>query len=229
MSISTSVGKPEYEAIPGLNVTYSLHSLEASHADAAAMALARAFMDDPLFEFIAPDADQRRRWLPVVMREAIRTAGTQSRSRVVLSESGRVVAAVVAGAYPPSLLSQLRQQALSLLFPVPWVPRLLPLLRVFKYMDDWEQRHYQPPHRYVYFIGVAPEHQHRGLGRKMMNALLAEGDAEGLPVYLETVKESNVRFYQALGFRIMDACRSHPEGPEAWMMLREVNHDPDKT
>lgn len=203
-------------------MTYSLEALQATHRDAAAMALARAFHQDPLFEFIAPNPVQRTQWLPVVMRESIAAVGLESKSRVVLSDSGRVVAAMVAGKYPPSLLSQLRQQFTTFLFPLPWVPRLGPLFRIFRYMDDWEQRHHPAPHHYVYLIGVTPEHQHRGLGRMMMRELIKEADTDRMPVYLETVRETNVQFYNSLGFRITDECRSHPQGPTAWMMLRDV-------
>ncbi len=202
-------------------MNYSLHALEPSHHEAAAMALALAFVEDPLFEFIAPDPDQRRAWLPLVMLESIRAMKRDSRSRVVMSDSGQVVAAMIAGVYPPPLLAQLRQQVMTFLFPLPWVPRLRPLFRVFRYLNDWERRHPKMPHHYVNLLGVVPDHQHRGLGRLMMRALLAEGDAEGIPVYLETVTEPNVRFYQSLGFRIMDTCQSYPEGPHTWMMFRD--------
>ncbi len=201
---------------------YSLHALEPFHHEPAAMALALAFIEDPLFALVAPDPDQRRAWLPIVMQESIRAMTRDSRSRVVISDSGQVVAAMIAGGYPPSLLAQLRQQLISLLFPRPWVPRLRPLLRVFRYLNDWEQRHPKLPHHYVNLLGGVPDHQHRGLGRMMMSALLAEGDAENIPVYLETVTEPNVRFYQSLGFRIMDTCQSHPDGPHAWMMFRDA-------
>lgn len=128
---------------------------------------------------------------------------------------------MIAGSYPSPRRVQFRQQLLTLLLPRPWIPIPRYAFRVFRYLNDWARRHYSGPHHYVYAIGVEPSHQHRGLGRRLIRPLLDEADGEGLPVYLETLTESNLRFYRSLGFRVTDSCRSHPEGPMTWMLIRE--------
>ncbi len=41
---------------------------------------------------------------------------------------------------------------------------------------------------------------------------------DGLPIYLETAKPENVRFYQGMGFELLDEWNI-PRGPRMWSML----------
>lgn len=45
--------------------------------------------------------------------------------------------------------------------------------------------------------------------------------SEGLPVYLETAKESNVRLYRKLGFTLIGEWDAPEVGPHFWSMLCE--------
>jgi ribosomal protein S18 acetylase RimI-like enzyme len=55
-------------------------------------------------------------------------------------------------------------------------------------------------HWYLATLGIAPAAQRRGLGRALLEAFVARVDADGLPAWLETDRERNVRFYEAAGF-----------------------------
>lgn len=208
--------------MPGGTAGYRLEELGAEREEEATGALVGAFMTDPLMTFIVPDERQRRRWLPIAMRELVRFSRKGGRSRVAVDSSGRVTATLAVGAYPPPLAAQLRNLIRGLLLPTPWEPNLRHLLKIFRYMSAWEAMHLRTPHHYVYVIGVAPEHQHRGLGRRLMRDLIKRSDAEGIPVYLETQTESNVPFYEALDFKVTEMRRPSPEGPPVWAMLRPV-------
>jgi len=48
----------------------------------------------------------------------------------------------------------------------------------------------------------------------------ASGDAEGLPAYLESSKESNVPFYERHGFAVTETF-DLPDGPRLWLMWRD--------
>ncbi|MBN2004023.1 MAG: GNAT family N-acetyltransferase [Anaerolineae bacterium] len=50
---------------------------------------------------------------------------------------------------------------------------------------------------------VAPELQGRGLGGKMLRALIEKSEQAGVYIYLETQTEENVRMYEKFGFEVV--------------------------
>lgn len=59
------------------------------------------------------------------------------------------------------------------------------------------------PHYYLGVIGVAPEHQGRGIGQALLQAFsaLSANDPNSCGVYLETATPTNLGFYEKSGFR----------------------------
>jgi hypothetical protein len=50
-------------------------------------------------------------------------------------------------------------------------------------------------------------------------------DADGLPAYLETQKESNVPFYRRHGFEVVGTKQLPVGAPNIWLMWREIRAD----
>ena len=65
------------------------------------------------------------------------------------------------------------------------------------------KQHAPGPHWYIFSIGVQPARQGQGLGSQLMQHVIDQADPLGIPIYLETELERNVRFYRALGFDIL--------------------------
>lgn len=57
---------------------------------------------------------------------------------------------------------------------------------------------------YLWFIGVAPETQGKGLGSLLMNEIIKIANSQNLPIYLETSMEQNLPFYERAGFKIFN-------------------------
>ena len=76
----------------------------------------------------------------------------------------------------------------------------------------------------VHTIGVDPAWQRRGVGRTLLNALLAKADAARAPVFLEvrTDNEPAIRLYEAHGFTRIGLRRRYyqPSGADAYTMAR---------
>jgi ribosomal-protein-alanine N-acetyltransferase len=76
----------------------------------------------------------------------------------------------------------------------------------------------------VMTVAVAPEHQGRGLGRRLTQALVDVAAAEGAGQLLLEVRADNLpaqRLYQRLGFeRIAVRRRYYQDGGDAWIMRR---------
>ncbi|WP_188930191.1 GNAT family N-acetyltransferase [Puia dinghuensis] len=58
------------------------------------------------------------------------------------------------------------------------------------------------PFYYLWFIGVRPEAQNRGIGSSLLEEILAESDAIQRPLYLETSTTRNLPWYKKFGFEI---------------------------
>ena len=56
---------------------------------------------------------------------------------------------------------------------------------------------------YLLVIGVAPQFQGQGFAGKLVRALIDQSEQAGVPIYLETETESNVRMYEHLGFEVV--------------------------
>lgn len=111
----------------------------------------------------------------------------------------------------------------------PTLERLLP--RMVEIAGDRAQAHAaaeatMAPHRplepawFLGTVGVRPSAQGRGLGRAVIEPGLAAADADGVPAFLETSTEANVRVYEALGFEITAEYDLPDGGPRTWAMLR---------
>src|ERR1019366_7785654 len=55
---------------------------------------------------------------------------------------------------------------------------------------------------YLWFIGVDPKEQNRGIGSGLLGEIIKEGFSKGRPVYLETSTVKNIPWYEKFGFKI---------------------------
>ena len=76
-------------------------------------------------------------------------------------------------------------------------------------------------HAYLWFLGVAPAAQGRGVGSALLRAANARLDAEGLPAYLETGTERNVALYRRHGYEVLSEHKARADAPTRWSMWRE--------
>lgn len=76
----------------------------------------------------------------------------------------------------------------------------------------------------IHTIGVTLAYQGRGIGRRLLRALLERADSGGYPVYLEvrTDNETAIGLYEANGFHKLGIRRHyyHPSGADAYTMER---------
>lgn len=75
---------------------------------------------------------------------------------------------------------------------------------------------------YLMIIGVDPEYQGKGYGKKLLAALLAESEQKKLPIYLETATQRNVSMYEKIGFKVIGKVVHPVINLPQWQMLREI-------
>lgn len=190
---------------------------EAGVPDRAAVthSLAEAFWDDPMSTWASPHDGAR----PRVLR---RFFSVQLRHRLpagfVYTDEARTGAAIWA---PPKTWRTTAFQDLQLMHAFAH-PRHWPHAPIVAYgLLGLERAHPpEPPHFYLATLGVSPAAQGRGLGSRLLQPVLELCDADGVPAYLVSSKESNIAFYSRHGFRVTQEI-SLPRGPTVWAMWRE--------
>ncbi|MET9897767.1 GNAT family N-acetyltransferase [Streptomyces sp. NPDC006446] len=76
-------------------------------------------------------------------------------------------------------------------------------------------------HAYLWMIGVAPERQGEGLGSALIESVLERCDREGLAAYLEASNDGSRALYERLGFVLTGRPLDLPDGPRMWPMWRD--------
>jgi len=95
--------------------------------------------------------------------------------------------------------------------------------RLLAIRADLDKHHpMQRRHAYLWFLGVAPAAQGRGVGSALLRAANARLDAEGLPAYLETGTTRNVALYRRHGYEVISEHRARADAPLMWSMWREA-------
>jgi len=81
------------------------------------------------------------------------------------------------------------------------------------------------PHHHLNMVGVRPDRTGRGLARKLVEAVhaLADADVTSSGVSLNTESESNVAFYQHLGYHMLGHARV-AEDLQTWAFFKPTGH-----
>jgi GNAT superfamily N-acetyltransferase len=84
---------------------------------------------------------------------------------------------------------------------------------------------------YVFLVGVRPECQGMGLGRRLTECVLDRARAEGKAVYLEATSDSSRRFYARLGFKQVGLVEADGDrdAPPLFAMIWEPEGDSHTT
>jgi hypothetical protein len=103
--------------------------------------------------------------------------------------------------YPEKKKAKLK----TILWDIRFVLKSLGLNNLFKVLKrESAIRKIQPKGNlfYLWFIGVDPQHQHQGLGTKLLEEMKADAKKENRIMCLETSTLKNIPWYQQSGFNI---------------------------
>jgi GNAT superfamily N-acetyltransferase len=174
----------------------------------------RAFQDDPLITWMLPPEDFDRR-ATLLFDSLIRAS--------MLHESIYTTDDVVGAAMwaPPEAWVFSDEQTAMMAEPFAEAAgeRIDHALGV---LIELSEVHPSEPHWYLEVLGTHPDWQRRGIASAVLAPVLSICDADGLPAYLETQRESNVPFYRRHGFDVIGTKQLSNGGPKMWLMWREV-------
>jgi len=84
--------------------------------------------------------------------------------------------------------------------------------------EAFEALHPSAPHWYLATLGVDRPARRRGVGAALLSRWLEGVDRDGVPAYLETDSEQNIRFYERAGFSLNG--ETSVLGVRAWQLRR---------
>jgi ribosomal protein S18 acetylase RimI-like enzyme len=189
----------------------------AADVDTLVEVLARAFDDDPVPRWLFRGERRRRRGLRTFFAVQLRH---------VYLDGGEVwTTDDLAGAAMWAAPDKARPGWRDLLHLAPVVPALVGLGRDLpdagRLLAAVDNARPKVAHWYLATLGTDPVRQGTGVGSALVRTLLDRVDADGLPAYLESSKESNLSFYARLGFEVTGEIHAPRGGPTLWLMWRE--------
>jgi GNAT superfamily N-acetyltransferase len=186
-----------------------LRRATAADVERLRTALADAFFEDPMLNWLMPSDRTRRaqlrRYFGIELRHY-----TLPRGRVWATAdlAGAALTLPPRAWRAPTRVTLLEGSAFR-----------THLVRAARVGAAMEWRHIRGAHYYVRDIGVLPSRQGQGLGSALLHPTLERCDREGLPAYLEASSERSAALYERLGFKIKRELRVGAS-PPLWLMLR---------
>jgi len=94
--------------------------------------------------------------------------------------------------------------------------RVAAFLRIFA---EWKLAAPQEPHLYLAALGVDPAFAGYGVASTLLTDGLDRADAQGLPVFTQTLDAESIGFYERFGFQVLREVE-HLEGITSYFLLR---------
>lgn len=192
-----------------------------------ARSLGHAFWDDPLYRWLFPDVMTRRarttRFHALFAGFAYVPDGTADVVEERVESPPRPVVRGAAWWDAPGHGAEARPS--FLLRSLPHLAGMVGFSRlpaVSRYFARVGEARPVEPHWYLAAVGADPVAQGTGVGSALMRAGLERADADGLPVFLETMSPDNLPFYERYGFRVTRVL-DETGTPTAYSMLRPAS------
>lgn len=186
--------------------------------DGLSAVLARAFHDDPPFEWLLPDEGSRPRRLARLFATMIGIEALPYGGVDIACAGEDVLGGAIwlpPGRWEPTLLEKIRSA------PGHWRAVASAEIRAARLGHALSRTHPKQPHWYLKSIGIDPASQGRGVASLLLRSRLAAVDQAGQPAYLEASKLSGVPVYERFGFRTTGTIPMPSGAPVVTKMWRE--------
>lgn len=158
--------------------------------------LAESFTDNKSVNYVVRQGRQRGERIRRLMEYSFDVCNTFG--EVWISDNGEACALIL---LPDKKTVSIR----TLLWDVKLATTVIGLRRIQAVMDRERKIKSFHPHEpicYLWFIGVNPNYQHKGIGSDFIQEVIKECEHKKRPIYLETSVVQNLSWYQKFGFEI---------------------------
>jgi len=196
--------------------------LSKKHIVSAGIILGMALNDDPISIHVLPDSNERILKMKHVF-QAVTCLGVRYGESYASSKNLEGVANWI----PYKTFKEYKFRMLKCGIKAKIYKLGLKASKRFKPIEEYgtkmHKKHAPGKHWYLETLGVDPKFQGKGIGSSLVIFKLKEIDLQGLPTYLETSTEKNVKFYEKLGFKVVEEVLIPETEVTQYYMLREVN------
>jgi ribosomal protein S18 acetylase RimI-like enzyme len=198
----------------------AIAKIDASRLDEAAALLSRAFFDYPMWQWVLPDEEHRRRALPVSARASVQSGlllgeayarGEPMHGMAIWAPPGMADSDVDPGG------TRIDWNAVVDAVGAAGMRRFEAMIEVQRALHE---KHIPPGGWYLPWLGVDPASQRTGAGTALLRDMFARLDPQGIATFLETEKEANVPYYLKHGYEIVHEGVLPDGGPGFWCFLR---------
>lgn len=177
-----------------------LYKLEKKDIDKAVETLSRSFCDYPLLEYIMGEKYNKEN-VKIFLKFMVKYAVLYGEAYAASSGIEGIILFTDFENYNFTLVRVLRCGGLS------FMKFAKDVGRRFKEFDEFSLKMHKnsikDPHKYLMMIGVDPEKQSKGFGKKLLLSTLKLCEDKGEPCYLETHSHENVVIYKKYGFKVV--------------------------
>ncbi|MFX0122994.1 MAG: GNAT family N-acetyltransferase [Candidatus Hodarchaeota archaeon] len=202
-----------------------LYKIQKKDIKTACKVLGKAFHNDPAWTHVIPNENMRKRKLPTVFEYILLYSLKYGMIYASTENLEGIVAWAPHTTVDPSLWRILRSGAFRAALKMGReIGRKIE--KLFKQIDkDRRENMKDRPYLYVQIIGVLPEFQGQGFGGRLLKPMFAKADKEGIPIYLETETEKNVKIYSKYGFQTLKEGLAPDADFHYWEMIREPQRE----
>jgi ribosomal protein S18 acetylase RimI-like enzyme len=193
-----------------------LFRIKKQNLQDAVTVLDSAFSEDSMWKEVFDDAEKNRILTEVMVRFCL-MYGT------VVSTSDKLEGVMAIAPYGKdmNMLSIIRSGAFLLSLKIGNESKKFKVLS--DAVDEAKKTLDLDPYIHLFIMGVSQDYQGKGLGGKLVRALIEKSESENKPIYLETQKKDNVFFYEKYGFEVKKKIMlPEPFDLPMWLMLRDV-------
>ena len=170
--------------------------------------LDRAFESDPMLHYLLPDPVKCAKATSRFHGACLRYAQRYGQPAYAPGEAGLALWLPPGQehlTYPRMIQTGVAQFGLRLGLALPR------LLKADGILTAMHKKYAPGKHWYLFFLAVDPVHHGKGVGSALLEQGQIRAAEQGVPVYLETMTQSNVRFYTKRGFVVQEQRTVAPE------------------
>ncbi|MFC1670233.1 GNAT family N-acetyltransferase [Spirochaetota bacterium] len=181
-----------------MSIIDTLYPLTRQQCKRASEILANAFSEKPMLKLLKIPTEDMRNMFEMMVRFSLRYGEVYSTSEKL---EGIM-------AFLPDSYAKMRSWHMlrsGAIFPVLKIKKqLMNILKVTEKILEEEKKNLSiGPYILLLSIGISQGQQGKGLGGKMLKALIEKAENEGRAIYLETDTADNVKLYEYYGFNVL--------------------------
>ena len=173
--------------------------------------LSKSFDDNQSINYIVKQDSKRKERIEGLMEYCFKVC--LAKGQIFISDNDKSCALIL---HPEKKMGAIKEMLLELKLAISSIG-VIRSFKVLKREKLIKQNQPKEPFYYLWFIGVAPDAQGKGIGSALIEEVFQKYNEETRPFYLETSVVKNLSWYEKYGFKLF---KELDLGHKLYLMLR---------